>query len=182
MAARKGLSKKERFEIFKRDGFTCQYCGQQPPDVVLHVDHINPVVSGGDNDPLNLITACRTCNQGKFTTPLDSVPNRPDANIELLEINQEVAELRRYQEAKKIRDELTEEIISGLQELWWSLVNPKEAPNAKVFINWMTFASPTQVEDAIKITSGKYNISNCNYQIKYCSGVLRHMTGTNKEQ
>lgn len=65
MAKRKGLSKKIRFEVFKRDSFTCQYCGNQAPDFVLCVDHIVPVASGGQNDSLNLITACFDCNAGK---------------------------------------------------------------------------------------------------------------------
>ncbi len=62
---RRSLGKRLRFEIFKRDGFTCQYCGAQPPNGVLVVDHIIPVAGGGTGDPLNLITACETCNQGK---------------------------------------------------------------------------------------------------------------------
>ena len=60
-AVRKGL----RFDIFRRDGFTCQYCGSQPPSVTLHVDHIRPIAEGGDNDPMNLVTACAACNIGK---------------------------------------------------------------------------------------------------------------------
>ena len=36
---RKSISKKARFEVFKRDSFTCQYCGRTAPDVVLHLDH-----------------------------------------------------------------------------------------------------------------------------------------------
>mgnify|MGYP003405974009 CR=1 FL=1 len=50
---RKTISKKIRFEVFKRDNFTCQYCGRMAPDVVLEVDHINPVSKGGDNDISN---------------------------------------------------------------------------------------------------------------------------------
>lgn len=65
MEKRKGISKKLRFEVFKRDGFTCQYCGRMAPDVVLQVDHINPVKNGGDNNILNLITSCADCNNGK---------------------------------------------------------------------------------------------------------------------
>ena len=62
---RKAISKKLRFEIFKRDNFTCQYCGSKSPDVVLQVDHINPVHNGGENDILNLVTSCFDCNIGK---------------------------------------------------------------------------------------------------------------------
>ena len=40
MGQRKTLSKKIRFEVFKRDKFTCQYCGRMSPDVILEVDHI----------------------------------------------------------------------------------------------------------------------------------------------
>lgn len=50
MSKRKSISKKLRFEVFKRDSFTCQYCGKMAPDVVLEVDHINPVASGGENN------------------------------------------------------------------------------------------------------------------------------------
>ena len=36
------ISKKLRFEVFKRDGFQCAYCGKTPPEVSLEVDHIQP--------------------------------------------------------------------------------------------------------------------------------------------
>jgi hypothetical protein len=53
-----------RFEVFRRDSFTCQYCGRRAPTVVLHVDHVIPIASGGTNDLTNLRTACSVCNQG----------------------------------------------------------------------------------------------------------------------
>lgn len=62
---RRAISEKTRFEIFKRDSFTCQYCGVQPPQAILHIDHIIPVASGGTNAPENLITSCQPCNSGK---------------------------------------------------------------------------------------------------------------------
>lgn len=63
--SRKPLSKKIRFEVFKRDHFTCQYCGQMAPDVILEADHVVPVAEGGTDDLVNLITSCRDCNRGK---------------------------------------------------------------------------------------------------------------------
>lgn len=71
MAKRKAISKKVRFEIFKRDSFTCQYCGKSAPDVILNVDHINPVAAGGANEVLNLVTSCFDCNSGKGARALD---------------------------------------------------------------------------------------------------------------
>ena len=65
MAKRKALTKKTRFEVFKRDSFKCQYCGRSAPDVILEVDHIVPVAEGGINDMLNLVTSCQECNRGK---------------------------------------------------------------------------------------------------------------------
>lgn len=62
---RKNISKKLRFEVFKRDKFTCQYCGEKAPDVILEIDHIKPVAKNGSSDILNLITACKSCNAGK---------------------------------------------------------------------------------------------------------------------
>lgn len=64
------VSKRTRFEVFKRDRFTCQYCGAKAPDVVLHVDHIDPISRGGSRDIVNLITACVGCNAGKSNVPL----------------------------------------------------------------------------------------------------------------
>lgn len=62
---RKPIPKSLRFEVFKRDKFTCQYCGLSAPEVILEVDHIKPVSKGGTNDILNLVTSCRDCNRGK---------------------------------------------------------------------------------------------------------------------
>jgi len=35
MTERKTISKKIRFEVFKRDSFTCQYCGKSAPEIIL---------------------------------------------------------------------------------------------------------------------------------------------------
>ena len=38
----KYMKKSLRFDVFNRDGFTCQYCGKKPPECILEVDHILP--------------------------------------------------------------------------------------------------------------------------------------------
>lgn len=65
------ISKRLRFEVFKRDKFTCQYCGKRAPDVILHADHIEPASGGGPTTILNLITSCEGCNLGKGARPLN---------------------------------------------------------------------------------------------------------------
>lgn len=89
------VSKKTRFEVFKRDSFTCQYCGAKAPEVVLHCDHIHPVAEGGTSDILNLVTACAACNGGKGARKLDdrSAVERQRAQIEELEARREQLEM-----------------------------------------------------------------------------------------
>lgn len=70
-AKRKSLSKRLRFEIFKRDGFKCLYCGATPAQKVLRVDHVKPVADGGGDEPTNLVTSCFDCNAGKGPVPLE---------------------------------------------------------------------------------------------------------------
>jgi len=57
-----------RFLVFKRDNFTCQYCGNKPPDVRLQVDHIIAKSKGGKDEIENFLTACSTCNLGKMVS------------------------------------------------------------------------------------------------------------------
>lgn len=66
---------KLRFEIFKRDNFTCQYCGRKSPDVILEVDHIFPKSKGGLNKKENYKTACKDCNIGKGDSILNEFKN-----------------------------------------------------------------------------------------------------------
>lgn len=95
MSSRKSLSKKLRFEVFKRDSFTCQYCGKVAPNVILEVDHIDPVSKGGSNYHLNLITCCFDCNRGKTNTELsdDSVLAKQRQQLELLQERREQIQL-----------------------------------------------------------------------------------------
>lgn len=105
---RKALSKRVRFEVFKRDGFVCQYCGAHPPETVLHVDHVVPVAEGGENNMDNLVTACDACNLGKGARSLSAVPKSLKEKSE--EIAEREEQLRGYQEIIQAkRDRLDDE-------------------------------------------------------------------------
>ena len=56
------LWSKIRERILIRDGYCCQYCGQEDATTV---DHILPISKGGTDDPDNLVAACSRCNYSK---------------------------------------------------------------------------------------------------------------------
>lgn len=100
------VSKRIRFEVFKRDQFTCQYCGKHPPEVMLECDHIVPVVEGGGNDDSNLVTACQDCNRGKAAIPLEVMPRSLDEKAaEIQEREAQIAGFREIMQARLDRIE-----------------------------------------------------------------------------
>lgn len=88
MTARKAISKKTRFEVFKRDGFKCQYCGATAPETILVVDHIEPVSKQGAHDMMNFITACQPCNAGKSDRQLSDDTSLQKQKAQLAELNE----------------------------------------------------------------------------------------------
>lgn len=59
-----------RENVFKRDGFTCQYCGTNKE---LTLDHLIPKAKGGETSWSNLVTACKQCNSKKGDYALEEV-------------------------------------------------------------------------------------------------------------
>lgn len=62
---RREASATRRLRIYMRDKFRCQYCGEKKPAAALTFDHILPRSRGGDNSPVNVVTACIKCNNRK---------------------------------------------------------------------------------------------------------------------
>ena len=54
-----------RFNVFLRDRFSCQYCGQHFPTHELTFDHVLPRSLGGRTEWTNVVTACGNCNLRK---------------------------------------------------------------------------------------------------------------------
>src|SRR5687768_8195488 len=98
------VSKKTRFDVFKRDSFQCAYCGAHPSEtVLLEVDHIHPVADGGTNDIDNLVTACWDCNRGKGATPLSSIPQSIDDKA--AQVAEREGQIRAYYDILELRRE-----------------------------------------------------------------------------
>lgn len=76
-------------EIFRRDGYTCQYCGTRT--VRLTIDHVKPRHRGGEHSWENLVAACPPCNRRKggrnpaeAAMALRRPPREPSASAEYL--------------------------------------------------------------------------------------------------
>ncbi len=65
-----------RREVFRRDNFTCQYCGRHNTDLTL--DHVLPRHLGGEHTWTNIVAACPACNHHKGARKLE------DAHMHLL--------------------------------------------------------------------------------------------------
>lgn len=114
------IGKKQRFEVFKRDSFTCQYCGSKAPDVVLHVDHINPVSKGGENEIINLITSCVSCNLGKsdrLLTDKTSIEMQRKQLEELAERRDQLEMMLAWRDSLKgLDDDIVDEVAIRIED------------------------------------------------------------------
>jgi cytochrome c553 len=119
--ARKAIPKKVRFEVFKRDGFRCQYCGATAPDVLLEIDHIHPVAEGGTNELLNLVTSCKACNAGKGKRRISDGSALAKQREQLEELNERREQLEMMIRWKEELTELQEESLRRVAEYWAKL-------------------------------------------------------------
>ena len=120
---RKAVSKKTRFEVFKRDSFTCQYCGKKAPDVVLHLEHITPVSRGGKNAITNLVTSCAECNLGKGARTLadNSAITKSQKQAEILQERREQIEMMRDWHLSLVDQKNSE--VEAVNDLFRALTN-----------------------------------------------------------
>lgn len=59
-------------KVWAADHFACMYCGRKMGEVLLTIDHFQPLELGGKNDISNYLTACKPCNKDKGSqSPLD---------------------------------------------------------------------------------------------------------------
>lgn len=174
------IGKTKRFEVFRRDGFTCQYCGNRPPDIVLEVDHIDPVSKGGSDHDLNLITSCFDCNRGKRDRVLSERAIKPDADLEFLKVQQEIAEARRFLEAERRREEVTLQVIEAIQRAWEECdMTDDDVPADSVVRSWLSRFNPQLIVKAIRRGSGKvrsgHTYGGFSGAVRYISGVMYRM-------
>jgi 5-methylcytosine-specific restriction endonuclease McrA len=60
-----------RANVYLRDGYRCQYCGDKHEAKGLTYDHVVPRCEGGKTDWLNVVAACHFCNSAKGSKSCD---------------------------------------------------------------------------------------------------------------
>jgi HNH endonuclease len=166
-----------RFEVFKRDGFKCAYCGRCSPDVVLEVDHVIPRVEGGDDDMLNLVTSCWDCNRGKGASLLGDVA--PVPNIEEMTelVKERERQIRAYREAQGAAHSRRTEEFDEVWNYWFELQQVDElpryyTPTRAALARYVEQLGPSEVKDAMDIAFDKKPYGNT-ITIRYFFGVLK---------
>lgn len=173
MAKRKSLGKKVRFDVFKRDQFTCQYCGGTPPSVVLHVDHIHPVSKGGGNEIDNLLTACSDCNHGKRDHELSVIPESLQSKAE--EIAEREEQLKAFNRLLKSKRRRENKAIREIEEIFEEEYDRVFTPKFKESIrnNFLSKMNQDQLSMAAYKACAKCH--DCSAAIKYFCGICWHI-------
>lgn len=165
------MNLKKRFEIFKRDNFTCQYCGKRPPEVVLEVDHIISKKDGGKDNDENLITSCFECNRGKGKMSV----NKFDYKSELKKIEESKIQLDEYYNFLKEKNSLKDKELEIFSDYWEELSGNKYSLTKNGLQSFKKMKAKYNLEDildSMKISWEKTNIEPEN-KIKYIFGILK---------
>ena len=155
---RKPISKKMRFEVFKRDSFKCQYCGKSAPEVILHADHINPVYEGGRNTITNLITSCESCNLGKGKRKLSDKTVVEKQKDQLDELNERRIQLEMMMKWREGLSSIENAKFKYAIEKWKELAHPfSPTESGEKIIRGIIKKYPLEtVLDAIEISTSQY--------------------------
>ena len=89
-----------RAQIYMRDSYRCQYCGESRAAAGLTLDHILPRAQGGTSTPGNLVTACEKCNQRKGNRTPEQARMPLLTSQTLLKVGLDRVLLCRYAESK----------------------------------------------------------------------------------
>lgn len=170
--ARESISKKARFDVFKRDAFCCQYCGSTPPSAVLELDHIHPVSKGGTNSPDNLLTACFECNRGKSDRLLGVSPATIQAKAEIILEKRE--QLKAYERLLKRISKEQDRQVDELELMFKTSFEGKifsEKFKRDIKNQFMTRLAFFQIRDAMEIATRKATRNGAEGACKYFCAV-----------
>lgn len=167
---RKPMTKGVRFEVFKRDQFTCAYCGSHPPAVILHVDHILPVAKGGGNDIDNLITACADCNQGKSSRLLTNIPESLEKKARILrEREEQLAGYREVVDDIRRREEFDVDMLQNIFSAAYGSIEFTDTFRASIRRNFLNSLDFDQLRSNAEVSCSR--MPNADRALSYFCGM-----------
>lgn len=174
------ISKKTRFEVFKRDGFQCQYCGKQSPQVVLETDHIISRNKGGGDNIENLTTSCFDCNRGKGKELLETYKEGTDPNEQAILLLERERQLKEYNEVLKQVRKRKDKDLSFIRNYWDSKCPVFSSFAENVVRKALDHLPKEQILEAIDICMLSHRKQDDKTWAvswrSYLSGILRNMT------
>ena len=180
---RKNVPNKLRFEVFKRDSFTCQYCGQSAPNVVLEVDHLLPVSKGGDNDILNLITSCWTCNNGKSNILLTDNTMLEKQKAQLDELNEKRLQLEMMIEWRESLNNLDDDIAQKIADYFGGQANcDVNETGLKKIKQWTKKFTYQQILEAVELSVNQYVKKGTNDETNKAFDMVPRICAAKKRQ
>ena len=84
---RGSIPKNMRDDIYRRDGFTCQFCQVKFDRKDLTIDHLVPLALGGLDEVTNYVTCCSSCNSRKSNLSLEEFAREINIDIRVLPIH-----------------------------------------------------------------------------------------------
>lgn len=156
---RKSMTKKTRFEVFKRDSFKCQYCGATAPEAILVVDHIDPISKDGADEMINFITACQPCNAGKSDRKLSDNAAIQKQRAQLDELAERREQLEMMLDWRNGLKSLDEHALEAVKNEWAAhtkdqfYLNENGQQQARQLLSKFSVAA---VLDAMKVAADQY--------------------------
>lgn len=164
------VSKRTRFEVMRRDDYTCRYC--RSTENSLTIDHVIPVALGGTDDPANLVACCADCNSGKSSSS-------PDGSL-VAQVDEDAARWARARaraiEQVRERDEVRAERHLTFSLAWESW----DAARTYIPVDWEQSIdhwgrdgiAVDRVIEALDIALGKRNVPSRDV-FRYMAGIVR---------
>jgi 5-methylcytosine-specific restriction endonuclease McrA len=163
------IPKSIRFDVFKRDLFTCQYCGRQVPQVLLDIDYLIPQAEGGTAVPNNLVTACVDCKKDNGVVPLNIGKIKNTRKQKIIAIQEKKLQIEEYEKFILDKKQREKQEIDEINSYWTELcdgeysLNENGLETIKKFLAKMT---SSEIKEAIEICATRISVDEIESRFK----------------
>ena len=148
------VSKRLRYEVFRRDGHRCIYCGAGSKEAKLTIDHVVPEALGGTDDVGNLVAACSDCNAGKSSVNADEEF--------VAKVNEDATRWQRAMAAavriRRVESEARSADIKAVEDSWNQWTVTQSGKKVPMPVDWRTsveslLVAGLPIEDLVRLIS-----------------------------